>query len=325
MNQALSTLLQTVEVDEPVESGGLQVFALRWRPGEPLAYTTLDEGLAVGLLDVTEVTDGGSVPTLKVTNKGDAPAFLMAGEQLSGGKQNRVLNASIFIAPHAELPIPVSCVERGRWAYRSAKFGSTGSSSHSRLRKLMHSHATMSYRSEGKPTSRQGEVWKEVDRKMAETGSCSDTMVLQHMYENTETELADVAAQLQAPEGASGAVFAYGGRIVGFDLFDQAATLSKLWLKLIRAYAVDARAETGAAPVTSAAVRDWLRTAPQVKEETFKSPGLGDDVRLEGTTLIGAGLLVDGRPVHVEVFANDDKRSGEARGVQSRTSKAATA
>ena len=128
------------------------------------------------------------MPTLKVTNKGDAPAFLMAGEQLSGGKQNRVLNASILVAPHSELPIPVSCVERGRWAYRSAKFGSAGSSSHSRLRKLMHAHTTMSYRAAGKPTSRQGEVWQEVDRKMAETGSHSDTMVLQKMYEDTEED-----------------------------------------------------------------------------------------------------------------------------------------
>ena len=50
----------------------------------------------------------------------------------------------------------------------------------------MHSHATMSYRTEGKPSSRQGEVWQEVDRKMAETGSHSDTMVLQKMYEDTE-------------------------------------------------------------------------------------------------------------------------------------------
>ena len=122
MDLALSARLETVEVDEPVEAGGLQVFALRWRPGEPLNYRTLDDGLAAGLLEVTEVTGGGSVPTLKVTNKGDAPAFLMAGEQLSGGKQNRVLNASILVAPHSELPIPVSCVERGRWAYRSAEF-----------------------------------------------------------------------------------------------------------------------------------------------------------------------------------------------------------
>ena len=282
MDLALGARLETVEVDEPVEAGGLQVFALRWRPGAPLAYRTLDDGLAEGLLEVTEVAGSGSVPTLKVTNKGDAPAFLMAGEQLSGGKQNRVLNASILVAPHSELPIPVSCVERGRWAYRSAGFGSSGSSSHSRLRKLMHGHTTMSYRKSGKPLSEQGEVWHEVDRKMAETGSHSDTMMLQSVYEDTEVELKGVTEQLRAPEGASGAVFAYGGRIVGFDLFDQPATLAKLWPKLVRAYAVDARAEAGGGAVTGTAVRDWLHTAPQAKEETFKSPGLGDDVRLEG-------------------------------------------
>ncbi len=312
MSQALSARLETVEVDEPVAAGGLQVFALRWDPGAPLAYATLDDGLASGLLEVTEVAASGSVPTLKVTNKGDAPAFLMAGEQLSGGKQNRVLNASILVAPHSELPIPVSCVERGRWAYRSAKFGSAGSSSHSHLRKLMHSHATLSYRAEGKPSSRQGEVWQEVDRKMAETGSHSDTMVLQKVYEDTENDLALVTEQLPAPEGASGVVFAYGGRIAGFDLFDQPATLAKLWPKLVRAYAVDARAEEEAAPVTRGAVRDWLRTALGVKEETFKSPGLGDDVRMEGTTLVGAGLVLNDHPVHVEVFANAEGAAAAA-------------
>ena len=109
------------------------------------------------------------MPTLKVTNKGDTPAFLMAGEQLSGGKQNRVLNASILVAPHSELPIPVSCVERGRWAYRSAKFGSAGSSSHSRLRKLMHEPRHHELPRVGQAVSQQGEVWQEVDRKMAET------------------------------------------------------------------------------------------------------------------------------------------------------------
>ena len=124
------------------------------------------------------------------------------------------------------------------------------------------------------------------------------------MYEDTEEELARVTEQLPAPEGASGAVFAYGGRIVGFDLFDQPATLAKLWPKLVRAYAVDARAEAGGAAVTRDAVRELAAHAPQAKEETFKSPGLGDDVRMEGPTLIGAGLLLEDQPVHVEVFAN---------------------
>ena len=80
-----------------------------------------------GALEVSEVSDGGSVPSLKVTNKGEKAVFLMAGEHLQGGKQNRVVNASILIGAKSEVPIPVSCVERGRWAYRAAHFAGSGS------------------------------------------------------------------------------------------------------------------------------------------------------------------------------------------------------
>jgi hypothetical protein len=302
MTTSLGERLRGVRVDGPQEAGGLQVFGLHWEGGG-LTYTTLDDGLARGLLEVTEVADGGSVPTLKVANKGDTMAFLMAGEQLCGGKQNRVLNASIMVPARGELPIPVSCVERGRWAYRSAMFGSAGSSSHSTLRHLMHRHVTESYRSSGQPTSKQGEVWEEVDRKLTESCSVSQTHLLQTAYEDTERVLAETAGQLAAPEGASGAAFAYGGRIVGFDLFDQPATLTRLWPKLLRAYAIDAQYARDRTPVTRDAVEAWLRGADQAKEEVFKSPGVGNDVRMEGPQLVGAGLLVEDQPVHVEVFA----------------------
>jgi len=296
--------LQSVEVMEPQEAGGLQVFGLRWQPGAGPDYKTLDESLAEGLLEVTEVTDGGSVPSLKVRNKGDRMAFLMAGEHLSGGKQNRVLNASIMVAAQTELPIPVSCVERGRWAYRSPQFGSTPSSSHSHLRRMMHSHATAGYRDHGTPTTLQGEIWSEVDRKLNETQSCSDTMYLHKAYEDSEVHLGGMVQELVLPEGASGVVFAYGGQIVGFDLFDRPMTLVKLWPKLVRAYGIDAYTNKAEKLVTQEEVQGWLHGAVQAKEEVFKSPGLGNDVRMEGPTLVGAGLLVEDLPVHVEVFAN---------------------
>jgi hypothetical protein len=298
--------LQSVAVGEPVEAGGLQVFGLRW-PAGGLRYATLDESVAGGFLEVSEVNEGGSVPALRVTNKGDTPVFLMAGEHLAGGKQNRVLNASILVGAGVALPIPVSCVERGRWSYRSPHFGGSGSSSHSRLRKLMHAHATEGYRSQGTPSSDQGEVWREVDRKLGETGSHSDTQYLHKAYEDTEATLGNVLASLPVPEGACGAVFAYGGRIVGFDLFDQPGTLAKLWPKLVRAYAIDAysagKTEQG---VSTEAVRAWLSGgATGAKAEVFKSPGLGQDVRVEAPTLVGACLVVDEQPLHVEVFAQE--------------------
>src|SRR5262245_22563551 len=159
MTQTIRERLGTVRVAEPISSGGLQVFGLHWETPAGPDYRTLDEAVAAGTLEVSEVGTSGTVPQLKVFNKDDRAVFLMAGEHLQGGKQNRVLNASILIAAQTELPIPVSCVERGRWAYRVAHFAGSGSSSHSQLRKMMHSQVTRSYRSEGEARSDQGEVW----------------------------------------------------------------------------------------------------------------------------------------------------------------------
>jgi hypothetical protein len=303
MTSSIGERLSRIRIGSPIESGGLQVFGLYHEVAPTLDYTTLDEAVAAGALAVAEVSASGSVPTLEVHNKGKAPVFLMAGEHLAGGKQNRVLNASILVAAESRLPIPVSCVESGRWAYRAPTFAGSGSSSHSRLRRMMHSQVTQSYRDSGSPQSNQGEVWQEVDRKLTEMGSGSATHYLHKAYEDHEAELRPVLEQLPPPEGASGAVFAYGGQIVGFDLFDRPRTLARLWEKLVRAYAIDARVAANSRPVSVEEVRTWLAGAPSSKEEVFKSAGLGEDVRLEGDRLVAACLRVEQQPIHVEAFA----------------------
>src|SRR5262249_24194781 len=131
----------------------------------------------------------------------------------------------------------------------------------------------------------------------------SETQYLHKAYEDTEPVLREVAERLPAPEGACGAAFAYGGRIVGCDLFDRPATLTRLWDKLLRAYAIDAHTAGEARPVTAEEVAGWLGGAGEAKEEVFKSAGQGDDVRLEGGGLVAACLRVEDHPIHVEAFA----------------------
>jgi hypothetical protein len=299
----LQKLLSAVEVLEPQQTDGLAVFGLRWSLADGPAYATLDDALAAGTAEVTEISEGGSVPVLKLINRADTMVFLMAGEQLIGAKQNRVLNASVMAAARSELPIPVSCVEAGRWHYRSPKFLSGGTSSHGLLRKLLSQHAHDSYRTVGSPLSKQGEVWQEVARKLHGVGSASPSSALQQAYEDHAKRLTDLLGTVRVPEGCSGVAFALGGRVVGADLFDRAATLDRLFPKLLRAYALDAlEAGDGAAAVTAAQVRQWLDGAARAKAEPFKSPGLGHDVRLEGDGVVGAALVVDERPVHVELF-----------------------
>jgi len=100
MSEHIMRLLSEMEVEEQGGSAGLQVFGLRCHDRPSLDYATLDESLAGDLVDVTEVSEAGAVPELKVVNKGDKMLLLMAGEQLIGAKQNRVLNASIMVAAH---------------------------------------------------------------------------------------------------------------------------------------------------------------------------------------------------------------------------------
>jgi hypothetical protein len=84
------------------------------------------KALGKSLLTVTEVNQGGTVPELKVVNRADLPVLLLAGEEVAGAKQNRVLNTTILLMEHSETIIPVSCTEQGRWDYVSEAFAESG-------------------------------------------------------------------------------------------------------------------------------------------------------------------------------------------------------
>ena len=124
-NEALggAALVETLQVGERQAHGPLAVFPLRLQASPGSAYITLREAIAGETAVVTEVSEGGSVPELRVVNKGDARILVLDGEELRGAKQNRVLNTSILIGKHSSLVVPVSCTEQGRWSYASREFG----------------------------------------------------------------------------------------------------------------------------------------------------------------------------------------------------------
>jgi hypothetical protein len=245
--------------------------------------------------------------------------LLMAGEELVGAKQNRVLNVSLMVPAGEEMPVPVSCVEAGRWRYRARKFSSAGTSSHGKLRSKMSHYAHEAYRRVGRPSSRQGEVWEEVTDKLGKMGSRSPTAALHQVYEDYERQLREVSENTPVPEGCCGAVFACGGKIAGVDIFDRPLTLSKLWRKLLRSYAVDAlelssgesaeatseadaSSREDAPSLTAERVAHWLQQAAVAQGESYKSPGVGDDVRVKSDAITGGSLLVESHPVHTELF-----------------------
>jgi CheY-like chemotaxis protein len=303
MEDTLRRLLRRMEVCEPVAAGGLQMFGLRWPIQGEADYLPMDEALAAGTLEVTEASKGGSVPEIKIRNKGDERVFLMAGEQLVGGKQNRMLNVSLVVPARSELRVPVSCVEAGRWSHGSRNFCSGHSSGHGRLRAMMSKDVSASYRVAGKPSAKQGEVWGEVSRKLREMGSNSASDALAQAYADHGPALDDLVRRVQLPDDCCGVAFARNGRIAGADLFQSPRILSKLLPKLVKSHALDAMEGEPAGPeLEPDALMKWFRSSARAEFQWFESPGMGTDVRIRRRGQFGASLWLDDHSVHTELF-----------------------
>lgn len=92
-------------------------------PGEGVGVRPMPEAMARGELLVTEVSPAGVVGALRARNLGDLPVLALEGEEWSGGRQNRVLAASVLIRPGGDVLVPVACSEPGRWHYLGGAAG----------------------------------------------------------------------------------------------------------------------------------------------------------------------------------------------------------
>ncbi len=301
----LATFLAGVNIGQPQFYENMAIYPLHMQNGHQRPYQTLDEALAAKTLEVSEVSEGGSVPALMVRNQGKLPVLLVVGEELVGAKQNRVLNTSLLVPAASDLTIPVSCVERGRWSYRSRNFELSVTTSHFKLRKAQTENVTANLRTKGAYDADQRAVWQEVDRKITSTGSLSTTSALHEVYQQSEERLNAYVTAFSAPT-AQGMIVVINGEVVGADLFDHAETLTALWPKLLRSYALDAmerdHVETAAHP-SIIDTKEFLTQAQSAHDEIYESVGLGSDVRLSGEQVTGSGLLWEDHLVHASLFS----------------------
>jgi hypothetical protein len=302
--KAIETVLSTLEVRDPILAGNLAVFPL-FRPLQaPMDYLLLDEALDRDLAHVTEFSQGGSVPELAFENASPQRVLLVDGDELVGARQNRIVNISILVGAGKKLVIPVSCVEQGRWSYRSAKFSAAKRSLFASAKAKKMAAVSRSMRDEGARRSNQGEVWGDIEDKLQFSRAASSTRAMSDVYEAMEGDLDRYEKALTLQLGQAGAVFASGGRVIGLELFDAPEAFSRCFTKIVRAYAMDAHEEAQAVnkAATLEDVRQFLEEMRKAATEQYAALGDGEDVRLAGENLAG-GALVDGeRVVHLAAY-----------------------
>ncbi|MFN0252044.1 MAG: ARPP-1 family domain-containing protein [Kofleriaceae bacterium] len=233
----------------------------------------LDEGFAKGLVVISERNRDGDVNSLRITNKSDRPLFVLSGEVVIGGKQDRIIGANTLIPAKTTQEVPVFCVEHGRWAGNQKGFTSAKALAHGRLR------ANASYRD-------QGQVWVEVSQmnNVRNTQNPTDTyrtiatqqsngaLAKQEKKLNAALEKIDASDRKRMV----GFVVAIDGTVVTVDMFGSNRLFAKLQAKLVRSYlteSLDVTVTAGNAPPTAAKVKTFMSDSAKGKVETSHDSG----------------------------------------------------
>jgi hypothetical protein len=279
----------------PVVSGSSQ---------DTSSFLTLEEGLASGEVIVSErgaagmvrnrgvvrptatpqYDSGASVNQLVLINRSKRPLLLLAGELVSGGKQDRIIGKDRIVPAGAEpLPLDVFCVEHGRWMGSSSQFTAA--------KTIVHP----SVREQAAVDQKQTEVWAAVAGGSTATARSSlassapaprissdaladaisseaPTQSYRKIYESSrvggsvdsfveqvQRRFARATSGLKG-ERVVGVVVAYGGEVAWSDIFASGDLFHQYWSKLLRSYAVEALARPTLRETASAEdAREFLR------------------------------------------------------------------
>jgi hypothetical protein len=313
--------LAGVSIGEASSFRNLTVFPLVTHDETPAPYLTLDEALALGGIRVTEVSESASVSGLRVVNTLDRPVLLLDGEEIVGAKQNRVFNLTILVPAAAELLVPVSCVEAGRWSHVSDSFMPAPRAQYSAGRSERVAQVSDSLLDSGARSSDQSRVWEHIEAKRLRMGVESPTRAMADIYERFSGSVEEYVQAVTPVDGQAGAVFALNGEVAGMDLFDAGSTLRNLLPKLVRSYALDAIETAQATDVPGPeAASAFLEIVGAAGARSFPAVGLGEDVRVQGDGVSGAALVADGRVVHLCAFRQSGPGAPAARTAMRRAS-----
>jgi len=292
-------------------------------------FLTLDEGLRSGEVVVTEYgnvrglmrrgltpavrRENAEVNRLVLINNSKRPLLLLAGEIVTGGKQDRVIGKDRIVPAESDpVDLSVFCVEPGRWVASSEHFGTSGATYGGPISGKAPLPGTLmaqpSVRAKAMGDKDQNQVWAEVRKQQqsmtvevsgaaspASTGEIQSTSSYARVMENKDVKekVDEIAAPIEhnyeslikqlRDRKAVGVVVAVNGRIIWADVFASTELLEKYWPKLVRSYASEAVVTPAKGGEASLAQAEAFLGDMQGRRETIESePGVYRHTEING-------------------------------------------
>jgi len=307
INNILKTTRAQLKLGTPITYKNLCVFPIFNGEDTNPHFLGMKTALDKNWLEIKEVDENGSVPTLKAKNKSDLPIILIDGEEVEGAKQNRIINTTVLLAPQQETMIPVSCTESGRWNYNSRQFQdssnmmSFGSRSRKSSRILKSLTAKRGYDAE------QSMVWNDIEALHFSSGSASfsRTRAMKDAYEYRKPDIDSFLNSFPYQKGQKGMVVFKNGELAGMDFLSRSDSYADVHNKFIKSHVIEALQQKEKSFDVTALQKeatDLLDKLPEMNSKSFDSVGLGKDYRLENNGAESAVLVYQNKVVHWSAY-----------------------
>jgi hypothetical protein len=216
-----------------------------------------------------------------------------------------VANSSVLVNAGFELTLPVSCVERGRWSYRSRAFTPATGSPHLTLRRLTTRSVHYSLKSGRDHRSDQRTEWRELDHVARRYRTALPARALRaSRYHYSERLDAFEKLARELPEGTSGVVVAIGERLALLEVLAGPCTFVRVFRQLLSGCAFESVGldrPYGTPEVQ--AVRSFIEAAADSAHRVHQAVGAGRDVKFEGEGISGYALIGQRGVLHAAAFA----------------------
>lgn len=221
----------------------------------PANYLSLDEATKSGVIEVSETDE---VNELLFVNNSRRPILLLAGEIVSGGKQDRMVGRDVILAPGKSRKLNVFCVEHGRWSPRAGgmEFKSSSFMADKELRQKAQVR--------GGRAENQSGVWAEVakaidDFKVAAPTSNYHEIRKSDKFKDSEAIVRHFLKAIEDDDQVAGLVLAYNGEVQSVEYFASPGLFAKYREKLLRSYVTSAlKNMEGSSPVDLEELGDFM-------------------------------------------------------------------
>lgn len=278
---------------------------------------SLHEAFEKNMIVVKELEESERVNTIELENLSESYIFILDGDILKGAKQNRVVNTSVLVAPKTKIILPVSCVEEGRWQYKSSRFKPSNEIAHRSIR-----FSKANYISESKKQNRsdfaadQSVVWNKVASVSDSLEFHSETMSHSDLFDNYKDELDDVTEKFTMQSKANGLLIFVGNQMVACDIFNNNKIYSDYFDKIIKTSALDSKLKKDEKSQISLDQSSIIESMHSVfdqfnnyKDEASSTPGVseGTEIRLNIEDNTFYGLSHNGQSVHQSILSSNSK------------------